>query len=77
MKWVERAKHIEIQPWTRQTFDNLFDNHALVTRYYRVVTIPDRNHTGLDRLGSAAHEILKIIESPLPYGQSRSESCFV
>ena len=29
-------------------------------------TIPDRNHTVLDRQGSAAHEIFKIIESPLP-----------
>ena len=29
-------------------------------------TIPDQNHTVPDRLGSAAYEILKIIESPLP-----------
>ena len=33
---------------------------------FKVKTNPDRNHTVPDRLGSTAHEILKIIESRLP-----------
>ena len=50
-----------------------FVKHELInlliiyTMVWQLGTIPDRNHTVPGRLGSAAHEILKIIDSPLPY----------